>query len=103
MVEPDVAPVTPVRTYLIAGAALVLLTLVSVGLAMIDLHGWNSVVALAIAGVMGAINALVLMHLRSAQPVARLVGVAALLWLAIMLVGTLDDVLTRGWLPTPGR
>ena len=43
------------------------------------------------------------MHLRWSQPITRLVGAAALLWLAILMVGTLDDILTRGWLPVPGK
>jgi caa(3)-type oxidase subunit IV len=103
MAESGIAPVPPVRTYLLATLALLLLTLVSVGLAFVDLHGWNSFVALAIAGVMGVINVLVFMRLRAGQPAVRLVGVAALLWLSILIVGTLDDVLTRGWLPTPGK
>ncbi|MBV9354775.1 MAG: hypothetical protein JO023_04540 [Chloroflexi bacterium] len=103
MVEREARPVPPVRTYLLATAVLVLLTLVSVGLALVDLHGWNGFVALVIAAIMGVVNALVFMRLRAGQPQARLVGVAALLWLSILIVGTLDDVLTRGWLPVPGK
>ena len=26
-----------------------------------------------------------------------------LLWLGILIVGTTDDLLTRGWLPNPGK
>jgi hypothetical protein len=33
----------------------------------------------------------------------RLVAMIALLWLAILIVGTMDDVLTRGWIPVPGK
>jgi hypothetical protein len=33
----------------------------------------------------------------------RLVGAVAVLWLGFLVVGTLDDVLTRNWLPTPGK
>jgi cytochrome c oxidase subunit IV len=106
MAERDIEPVAsiaPVRTYVSLTGVLIVLTLLSVGLAQVDLHGWNSFVALVIASVMGAMNALFFMHLRSSQPVARLVGAAALLWLGILIVGTLDDVLTRGWLPVPGK
>jgi hypothetical protein len=31
------------------------------------------------------------------------VALVAVFWLAIMLAGTLDDVLTRGWMPMLGR
>jgi cytochrome c oxidase subunit 4 len=95
--------VLAVRTYVVVCAALVLLTLASVGLARVDLRGWNTFVALAIAVAQAAVNAVFFMHLRWSPPVTRLVAVAALLWLGILMVGTLDDVLTRGWLPVPGK
>jgi cytochrome c oxidase subunit IV len=95
--------VLAVRTYLLVCAVLVLLTLVSVGLARVDLRGWNGLVALAIAVAQATVNGVFFMHLRWSPPVTRLVAVAALLWLGILMVGTLDDVLTRGWLPVPGK
>jgi len=44
-----------------------------------------------------------LMHLRWSAPMVRLVGIIALLWLAILIVGTMDDAVTRGWLQIPGK
>ena len=43
------------------------------------------------------------MELRLAGPLPRLVGAAAVVWLGFLMVGTLDDLLTRGWLPAPGK
>jgi hypothetical protein len=45
----------------------------------------------------------VFMELRVGPALPRLVLAAALLWLAILMVGTLDDVITRVWLPAPGK
>jgi hypothetical protein len=43
------------------------------------------------------------MHLRFSPSMTRLAALAGLFWLTILLTGTLDDVVTRGWLPIPGR
>jgi caa(3)-type oxidase subunit IV len=91
------------RTYLIACAGLMLLTLLNIILSLIDLRGWNTVIGLAVAAVQAWVSAMFLMHMRWSRPVIRLVGAIALLWLAILIVGTMDDALTRGWLPVPGR
>jgi len=82
---------------------LLLLALASIGLAQVNLHGWNSVLALAIAATKAALIALFFMELKFASGLHRLIGAAAILWLAILLFGTLDDLLTRGWLPVPGK
>jgi len=91
------------RSYLIVGAVLLLLTATTIGLAYVDLHGWNAAVGLGIAAVKVALVAAMFMDLRTGPALPRLVAVGALLWLTILLVGTLDDVLTRVWLPAPGR
>ncbi len=43
------------------------------------------------------------MHLRHSPRLTKLVVAGALLWLAIMLVFTMADLLTRGDLGVPGR
>jgi cytochrome c oxidase subunit IV len=91
------------RTYVLVDVALVLLALMTIGLAQVDLRGWNSIVALVIAAAKAAVIALFFMELKFASGLHRLVGVAAILWLGILMVGTLDDLLTRGWLPVPGK
>src|SRR5436190_6015325 len=93
----------PVRTYGIVCAVLLILTALTVGLARVDLRGLNGIVALVIAAVKAALIAWFFMHLRSSWPMTRVVGVAALLWLGILIVGTMDDIVTRGWLPIPGK
>ena len=66
------------------------------------MHGWNTVVGLRIAAVEVLVMGIYFMHLRWSEPMVRLVGIAALMWLSILLAGTLDDLLTRGWLAVPG-
>jgi cytochrome c oxidase subunit IV len=95
--------VVPTRTYLAVCAVLLALTATTIGVAHIDLRGWNSAVAMAIAVVKAVLIAVVFMHLRASPPMTRLVGLAALLWLGILIVGTMDDIVTRGWLPIPGK
>ncbi|MDQ6669446.1 MAG: cytochrome C oxidase subunit IV family protein [Chloroflexota bacterium] len=88
---------------LIVDAVLIVLVLVSVGLAHVDLRGWNSTLALAIAAVQALLIGLYFMELRLAGPLPRLVGAASVVWLGFLMIGTLDDLLTRGWLPVPGK
>jgi cytochrome c oxidase subunit 4 len=95
--------IVAVRASMAVCAMLVVLTVLTIVLAQIDLHGWNTAVALAIAAAQASLSAVFFMHLRWSQPMTRLVALAALLWLGILVVGTMDDVLTRGWLPVPGK
>jgi cytochrome c oxidase subunit 4 len=88
---------------LIVDGVLVVLALATVGLAHVDLRGWNSAVALSIAVIKALLIGLYFMELRVAGPLPRLVGAASVVWLGFLMVGTLDDVLTRGWLPAPGK
>jgi cytochrome c oxidase subunit IV len=95
--------IVPTATYLLAGGALIVLTLLNILLSQVDLRGANTVVGLLIAAVQAGISAMVFMHLRWSRPLTRVVAVIALLWLGILIVGTMDDALTRGWLPAPGK
>ena len=86
--------------YLVATLILLVLTGVNIVLALL---GSGAVISLLIAAAEAVIMAVVFMRLRWSPPMTRLVSVAGLFWLAILMVGTLDDVLTRGWLPVPGK
>ena len=91
------------RTLLIVGGTLILLTCLTIALSYIDLGPLQIPVALGIAMIKAGFIASVFMELKFAAPVERLVAGAALLWLAILIGGTLDDYLTRGWLATVGH
>jgi cytochrome c oxidase subunit 4 len=95
--------ITAVRTYLLVALVLLLLTGLTIGLAFLPLGAWHTPVALGIAATKALLVAWFFMHLRASHAITRLTALAGLLWLSIMLVGTLDDVITRGWLPIPGK
>jgi len=94
--------VSPKLYYRIFGA-LIVLTLVTVGVSFLDLGPFNIVVALGIAFTKAALVALYFMHARTSSRITQLFLGAGLLWLAILLVFTMSDFLSRGWLGTSVR
>ena len=92
-----------VRAYIITGAVLLALTGLTIGLAFLPLGPWHTPVALGIAATKAVLVAVIFMHLRFGTTSSRMAAVAGLLWFSILLAGTLDDVITRGWLPIPGK
>lgn len=92
-----------VRDYLLVCGALLALTAVTYFAARFDLGIWNSVIALAIAAVKAVLIILFFMHARSSIALVRITIVASLIWLGILMLGTLNDVITRAWLHVPGR
>jgi cytochrome c oxidase subunit 4 len=92
-----------VKTYAIVFIALLLLTLATSEVATIDLGALNVVMALAIAVVKMLLVALFFMHLRHSSILSKLVVGSGLLWLAILLILSLGDFVTRAWLPVPGK
>ena len=97
------AHVQPVRVYFSVFAALMGLTLLTVGAASLDLGPANTFVALAIAVVKSTLVILYFMHVKGNTklvPVVILSGVFFLLLLFLLLAA---DYGTRGWLGVPGR
>jgi cytochrome c oxidase subunit 4 len=75
------------------------LTLLTVGAAFAPMQNWwHTPIALAIAGVKAALVLLFFMHLWDSPRLTWLIAFGSLLWLAIMLVLTFADYLTRDWL-----
>ncbi len=97
------AHVQPVRVYFSVFAALMGLTLLTVGAAFLDLGPANTFVALAIAVVKSTLVILYFMHVKGNTklvPVVILSGVFFLLLLFLLLAA---DYGTRDWLGVPGR
>ena len=92
-----------IRTYTLVLLALLVLTAVTTLVAFIDLGGFSVVVALAIAVCKMLLVALFFMHVRHSTRLTKLVVLGGLLWLGILLMLTLSDFATRGWLGVPGR
>ncbi len=95
--------ITSTRTYLIVALALVALTLGTIGASYLDLGRWHPVVALAFAATKATLVVLFFMHARYSGPLTRVVIVVALVWFGILLLGTVDDYVTRTWLALPGH
>ena len=91
------------RTYLMVFAVLLVLTAITISLAFVPLGLWSTPVALGIAATKALLIVTFFMHLRYGTATSRLAAGVGLLWLSILLAGTLDDVITRGWLPIPGK
>jgi cytochrome c oxidase subunit 4 len=71
--------------------------------AFVDLGAFSVVVALAIAVCKMLLVALFFMHVRHSTKLTKLVVLGGLLWLVILLMLTLSDFTTRGWIGVPGR
>lgn len=86
------------KTYWLIFSALVALTLLTIGVANLDLGPLNTFVALGIAGLKAMLVALYFMHVRYSSRLLQLVVVGGLFWLSILFALTMSDYLTRGWL-----
>ena len=91
------------KQYSLVFGALLLLTLVTTAAGMINLGRLNVVVALVIAVVKATLVVLFFMHIYWSTKLTKVVVVSGLAWLGLLLWLTLTDVLSRGWLPFPGK
>lgn len=82
--------------------ALTLLLALTCGLAYVPLGSGNIMVALFIAVMKALLVVIFFMHLIRPDPLLRLAGTAALLWLLFMFTLTFSDILTRPRLMQPG-
>lgn len=88
----------PTSTYNAVFAALIGLTLLTVGASFLDLGEWHTAVGLAFAATKSSLVALFFMHLIDSTRLTWVAAAAGLFWLGILLVLTLSDYLTRAWL-----
>jgi len=95
--------VDSVKSYIFVFLALIFATVLTTAVAFVDLGAFSVVVALAIAVCKMLLVALFFMHVRHSTALTKLVLVGALLWLAILILVTLTDFHTRGWIGVPGR
>ena len=91
--------VVSVKTYLAIFFALIGLTALTTAVAFVDMGRMNTVVALAIAVTKMLLVILIFMHVKYSPGLTRIVVVAGFFWLAILVVLSLADELTRSWSP----
>ena len=82
--------------------ALLGLTLLTVGVAFLDLGSLNTIIALTIAVAKALLVLLFFMHLRYSSGLIGIVWGAGIFWVMLLLTITLSDYLTRSWLPVAG-
>jgi cytochrome c oxidase subunit IV len=89
------------RTYLLVFAALIVLTVTTVGLDVLVSKGFLDIgraqhpLALAIAAAKAVLVLLFFMHLWHSSKLTWAVALGSLLWLAILIAYTLTDYLSR--------
>jgi cytochrome c oxidase subunit IV len=91
------------KTYVFVFLALICATVLTTAVAFVDLGSFSVVAALAIAVCKMLLVTLFFMHVRHSTALTKLVLVAAMLWLAILILITLTDFHSRGWIGTLGR
>jgi len=95
-------PIVPQKTYVIVFLCLIGLTLLTTGVAFVDLGPFNTVAALAIAFSKLLLVILFFMGVRYSSGLVRTVLIAGFFWLALLIALTMSDYRTRSWIPAPG-
>jgi cytochrome c oxidase subunit 4 len=81
--------------YFLIFGALMVLTVVTYLVALVDLGRMNVVVALAVAVTKAVLVVLFFMHVRYSNRLTKIVVIAGFFWLALLIVLTLSDYFTR--------
>ena len=92
----------PIKIYFAIFAALMVLTASTVWVAFLDLGALNTFVALGIAVTKATLVILFFMHVKYSSKLTWLVVASGFVFLAILLALTMSDIVSRGWLGTPG-
>ena len=90
--------IVPRRVYYLVFGVLMFCTYLTVQVAYFDLGAFNAVAALAIAVFKATLVVLFFMHVRYSTRLTWAVVLGSVFWLGILLVLTLGDYATRGWL-----
>ena len=94
--------VVSIKVYFAIFAALMVLTALTVWVAFMDLGPLNTIMALGIACTKATLVILYFMHVRYSSRLTWLVVGSGFFFLAIMIAFTMSDIVSRGWLGTPG-
>lgn len=93
-----------IKTYVWIWAVLMCLTALTAGISFINLHRWSTVLAFVIATVKGGLVVTFFMHLwYEKEKTIWIWAVVSAVWLTLLLVLTMGDYLTRGFLRVPGK
>jgi cytochrome c oxidase subunit IV len=91
-------------TYVWIWAVLMCLTALTATVSFINLHRWSTVVAFLIATIKAGLVVIFFMHLRyERERNIWIWSAVSAVWLTLLLVLTMGDYLTRGFLQVPGK
>jgi len=88
--------VIPIKTYLVVGFGLMVLTALTIGASFIHFGAFNVTIALAIASIKALLVAFFFMHLFWDNKLYLIIFAASLLFLTIFLTFTMFDTTQRG-------
>ena len=91
--------VAPTSLYYAVFGALIVGTILTVVVASFDLGAFNNVVMLTIAITKATLVILYFMHVRWGSRLTWVIVGSSFFWLLILFGLTMNDYLTRGWLP----
>jgi len=86
----------PKRVYFVVWLLLLVLLVATWGMAKLNLHPFNAILAMTIAVLKMLLIMLYFMHLRYSSRLTWIFAGAGFLWLAILILISLNDYLTRG-------
>ncbi len=89
------------KLYFAVFATLIVFTLVTYLVSLLELGPLNTVIAMTIAVTKMLLIMLFFMHLRYSGQLIKIFAGAGFFWLFILISLTLSDFLTRGWFPVP--
>ena len=95
--------VAPKSMYYAVFAALMVGTAITVAVAFVDLGALNNVVMLGIAMTKATLVVLYFMHVRWSTRLTWVIAASGFFWLLILFGLTMQDYLTRGWVPGTWR
>ncbi|HEX4021891.1 MAG TPA: cytochrome C oxidase subunit IV family protein [Acidobacteriaceae bacterium] len=85
------------RVYLLVFGTLLVCTVLTAGVAFIDLGIWNPVIALAIACFKASLVVLFFMHIHYSSKLLKLTVVSGLFIFLVLITMTLSDYISRAW------
>ena len=89
------------KVYYIIFLTLLVMTGITVWVAFIDLGPLNNIVAMTIAVFKATLVVLYFMHVRYSSRLTWVFVASGFFWFGILIVLTLSDFYSRGWLTTP--
>ena len=95
--------ITSQKTYVQVYVALLLLLVLTLGVANVNLDPFNFAASMLIATAKGVLVVTIFMHVRWSERLIWIFAAASFLWLAILIALSLNDYFTRGLLNILGK